>query len=121
MYRDPDATILNRAAPQIALILALERAVRPVGGASDQMTQYIETITATTEEIHASSQEVAASAQRASHGARHGAALVTSAATEAGELQRGAVDTAAAGDQTRNPGGQGERTAGTRGGGRPGT
>jgi len=112
MYRDSDATILNLAAPQIALILALERAVRPVVGASDQMTQYIETITATTEEIHASSQEVAASAQRASHGARHGAALVTSAATEAGELQRGAVDTAAAGDQTRDAGEQVERTAG---------
>jgi methyl-accepting chemotaxis protein len=112
MYRDSDATILNLAAPQIALILALERAVRPVVGASDQMTQYIETITATTEEIHASSQEVAASAQRASHGARHGAALVTSAATEAGELQRGAVDTAAAGDQTREAGEQVERTAG---------
>ena len=112
MYRDSDATILNLAAPQIALILALERAVRPVVGASDQMTSYIETITATTEEIHASSQEVAASAQRASHGARHGAALVTSAATEAGELQRGAVDTAAAGDQTRDAGEQVERTAG---------
>jgi methyl-accepting chemotaxis protein len=112
MYRDSDATILNLAAPQIALILALERAVRPVVGASDQMTQYIETITATTEEIHASSQEVAASAQRASHGARHGAALVISAATEAGELQRGAVDTAAAGDQTREAGEQVERTAG---------
>jgi methyl-accepting chemotaxis protein len=112
MYRDSDATILNLAAPQIALILALERAVRPVVGASDQMTSYIDTITATTEEIHASSQEVAASAQRASHGARHGAALVTSAATEAGELQRGAVDTAAAGDQTREAGEQVERTAG---------
>jgi methyl-accepting chemotaxis protein/putative methionine-R-sulfoxide reductase with GAF domain len=112
MYRDSDATILNLAAPQIALILALERAVRPVVGASDQMTSYIETITATTEEIHASSQEVAASAQRASHGARHGAALVTSAAAEAGELQRGAVDTAAAGDQTREAGEQVERTAG---------
>jgi len=112
MYRDSDATILNLAAPQIALILALERAVRPVVGASDQMTQYIETITATTEEIHASSQEVAASAQRASHGARHGAALVTNAAIEAGELQRGAVDVAAAGDQTREAGEQVERTAG---------
>ncbi|HEY6223192.1 MAG TPA: GAF domain-containing protein, partial [Gemmatimonadales bacterium] len=30
MYRDSDATILSLAAPQIALILALERAVRPV-------------------------------------------------------------------------------------------
>ncbi len=112
MYRDSDAAILNLAAPQIALILALERALRPVVGASDQMTQYVETITATTEEIHASSQEVAASAQRASQGARHGAALVTNAAAEAAELQRGAVDVAAAGDQTRDAGEQVERTAG---------
>jgi methyl-accepting chemotaxis protein len=112
MYRDSDASILNMAAPQIALILALERAVRPVVGASDQMSQYVETMTATTEEIHASSQEVAASAQRASHGARAASALVSTAAAEAGEVQRGAVDVAAAGDQTREAGEQVERTAG---------
>jgi methyl-accepting chemotaxis protein len=112
MYRETDAEILSLAAPQIALILALERAVRPVVGASDQTTQYIQTITATTQEIHASSQEVAASAQRASQEARRATELVAAAAEEAGELEHGAADLAAAGDQTREAGDQVERTAG---------
>lgn len=112
MYRETDAEILSLAAPQIALMLALERAIRPVVGASDQTTQYVQTITATTEEIHASSQEVAASAHRASEGARQATGLVGAAATESGELQRGAMDVAAAGDQTREAGEQMERTAG---------
>jgi methyl-accepting chemotaxis protein len=112
MYRETDAEILSLAAPQIALILALERAVRPVVGASDQTTQYIQTITATTQEIHASSQEVAASAQRASQEARRATELVAAAAEEAGELEHGAADLAAAGDQTREVGDQVERTAG---------
>jgi len=111
MYRNSDADILSLAAPQIALMLALERAIRPVVGASDQMTQYVQTITATTQEIHASSQEVAASAQRASEGARQAARLVGTATTDAAELQRGAVDVAAAGDQTREAGDQMEKTA----------
>lgn len=111
MYRETDAEILSVAAPQIALMLALERAIRPVVGASDQAAQYVQTMTATTEEIHASSQEVAASAQRASQGARQATGLVAAAATESGELQRGAVDVAAAGDQTREAGEQVERTA----------
>ncbi len=112
MYRDSDAEILSLAAPQIALILALERSIQPVVGASDQTTQYVQTMTATTQEIHASSQEVAASAQRASQGARQATGLVAAAATESGELQRGAVEVAAAGDQTREAGEQVERTAG---------
>jgi len=112
MYRDTDAEILSLAAPQIALMLALERAIRPVVGASDQTTQYVQTITATTQEIHASSQEVAASAQRASQGARQATGLVGAAATESGEVQRGAVEVASAGDQTREAGEQMERTAG---------
>ena len=112
MYRETDADILSLAAPQIALMLALERAIQPVVGASDQASQYVQTITATTQEIHASSQEVAASAQRASQGARQANALLGVATTETGELQRGAVDVAAAGDQTREAGEQVERTAG---------
>ncbi|MGH7538145.1 MAG: methyl-accepting chemotaxis protein [Gemmatimonadales bacterium] len=112
MYRDSDAEILNLAAPQIALTLALERAIQPVVGASDQTTQYVQTITATTQQIHASSQEVAAAAQRASDGARQATGLVGSAASEAAELQRGAADLAAAGDQTREAGEQVETTAG---------
>jgi methyl-accepting chemotaxis protein len=112
MYRDSDAEILNLAAPQIALILALERALRPVVGASDQTTQYVQTITATTQEIHASSQEVAASAQRASQEARRATDLLAAAAEEAGELQHGASDLTTAGDQTREAGDQMERTAG---------
>jgi methyl-accepting chemotaxis protein len=111
MYRNSDADILNLAAPHIALMLALERAIRPVVGASDQTTQYVQTITATTQEIHASSQEVAASAQRASEGARQATRLVGTATTEARELQRGAVDVAAAGDETREAGDQMEKTA----------
>jgi methyl-accepting chemotaxis protein/putative methionine-R-sulfoxide reductase with GAF domain len=112
MYRETDAEILNLAAPQIALILALERAVRPVVGASDQTTQYVQTITATTEQIHASSEEVAASARRASHEARRATEQVAACAEEAGELQHGAADLATAGDQTREAGDQVERTAG---------
>ena len=111
MYRNSDADILSLAAPHIALMLALERAIRPVVGASDQATQTVQTITATTQEIHASSQEVAASAQRASEGARQATRLLGSATTEAVELQRGAVDVAAAGDQTREAGDQMEKTA----------
>jgi len=111
MYRNSDADILSLAAPQIALMLALERAIRPVVGASDQTTQYVQTITATTQEIHASSQEVAAAAQRASEGARQATRRVATARTDAGELQRGAVDVAAAGDQTREAGDQMEKTA----------
>jgi methyl-accepting chemotaxis protein/putative methionine-R-sulfoxide reductase with GAF domain len=111
MYRESDGDILNLAAPQIALMLALEGAVRPVVGASDQTTQYVQTITATTQEIHASSQEVAASAQRASQEAHRATHLVAAAAEEAGELRIGATDLATAGDQTREAGDQVERTA----------
>jgi methyl-accepting chemotaxis protein/putative methionine-R-sulfoxide reductase with GAF domain len=111
MYRESDGDVLSLAAPQIALMLALELAVRPVVGASDQTTQYIQTITATTQEIHASSQEVAASAQRASQEARRATQLVAAAAEEAGELRNGAADLATAGDQTREAGDQVERTA----------
>jgi methyl-accepting chemotaxis protein/putative methionine-R-sulfoxide reductase with GAF domain len=112
MYRASDADILNLAAPQIALILALERAVRPVVDASDQMTQYVQTMTATTQEIHASSQEVAASAQRASQEARRATELVATAASDAAELQQGAIDVTAAGDQTREAGERVEHAAG---------
>jgi methyl-accepting chemotaxis protein/putative methionine-R-sulfoxide reductase with GAF domain len=111
MYRESDGDVLSLAAPQIALMLALELAVRPVVGASDQTTQYIQTITATTQEIHASSQEVAASAQRASQEARRATQLVAAAAEEAGELRNGAADLATAGDQTREAGDQVERAA----------
>jgi methyl-accepting chemotaxis protein len=111
MYRDSDADLLNLAAPQVALMLALERAVRPVVAAADQTAQYVETITATTEQIHASSQEVAASAQRASHGTRQATEVVRVAAADARELQRSATDVAASGDQTREASDQVEKTA----------
>src|SRR5207302_7733991 len=62
MYRDSDGDILNLLAPQLALMLALDAAVQPVAGASDQMTQYLQTLSATAEEIHASSEAVAAAA-----------------------------------------------------------
>jgi methyl-accepting chemotaxis protein len=111
MYRDSDGDLLNLLAPQLALMLALDGAVQPVVGASDQMTQYLQTLTATAEEIHASSQEVAAAAQRASHGAAEAAAVVTAAGREAEDLRRSAADVAAGGDQTRDAGAQMEKTA----------
>jgi methyl-accepting chemotaxis protein len=111
MYRESDGEMLSLLAPQLALMLALESAVQPVVGASDQMTQYLQTLTATAEEIHASSQEVAAAAQRASHGAAEAAAVVATAAREADELRRSAGEVATGGDQTRDAGAQMEKTA----------
>jgi len=112
MYRQSDADLLNLLAQQVALVLALDRAVQPVIGASDQASQYVQTLTATTQEIHASSQEVAAAAQRASHGAQQAAGLVGTAAGEAATLKRAAAQVEAAGDQTRAAGEQMEQTAG---------
>ncbi len=111
MYRDSDGDMLNLLAPQLALMLALDGAVRPVVGASDQMTQYLQTLTATAEEIHASSQEVAASAQRASHGAAQAAAVLATVTREAEEMRRSAGDVATGGDQTRDVGAQMEKSA----------
>ena len=86
MYRPSDGDLLELLAPQLALMVAIDGSLRPVTGASDQTTQYIQTLTATTEEIHASSQEVAASALRASHGAGQAATLVSAAAREAEQM-----------------------------------
>ncbi|HTR19979.1 MAG TPA: methyl-accepting chemotaxis protein [Gemmatimonadales bacterium] len=112
VYRQSDADLLNLLAQQVALVLALDRAVQPVIGASDQTSQYVQTLTATAQEIHASSQEVAASAQRASHGAQEAAGLVGTAAREAGTLERTAAQVEAAGDETKEAGQQMEQTAG---------
>ncbi len=111
LYRESDGEILNLLAPQLALMLALEGAVRPVVGASEQVAQYVQSLTATSEEIHASSQEVAASAQRASTGAAKAADLVTTVSREAAEFKRGADQAATAGDETREAGAQMEHTA----------
>jgi len=111
MYRPSDGELLELLAPQLALMVAIDGSLRPVTGASDQTTQYVQTLTATTEEIHASSEEVAASAQRASHGARQAATLVTTAAREAGQLKDSAAELATAGDRTRDAGSQMEKTA----------
>ena len=111
MYRDSDGELLELLAPQLALMVAIEGSLRPVTGASDQTTQYVQTLTATTEEIHASSQEVAASAQRASEGANQAATLVTTAAREAEQLKESAGELATAGDRTRDAGSQMEKTA----------
>jgi len=98
-------------APQLALMLALDGAVRPVIGASDQMTQYLQTLTTTAQAIHASSQEVAAAAQRASQGAAQATGVVANVTKEAHELRRSAGDVATGGDQTREAGAQMETTA----------
>ncbi|HET8713939.1 MAG TPA: methyl-accepting chemotaxis protein [Gemmatimonadales bacterium] len=111
MYRESDGELLELLAPQLALMVAIDGSLRPVTGASDQTTQYVQTLTATTQEIHASSQEVAASAQRASHGAGQAATLVVTAAREAGHLKDSAAELAAAGDRTREAGSQMEKTA----------
>ena len=111
MYRASDGELLELLAPQLALMIAIEGSLRPVTGASDQTTQYVQTLTATTEEIHASSQEVAASAQRASEGAAQAATLVTAAAREAEQLKESAGELASAGDRTRDAGSQMEKTA----------
>jgi len=111
MYRQSDGELLELLAPQLALMVAIDGSLRPVTGASDQTTQYVQTLTATTEEIHASSEEVAASAQRASHGAGQAAALVSTAAREAAQLRDSAAELAAAGDRTREAGSQMEKTA----------
>ena len=106
MYRESDGELLSLLTPQLALMLALDGSVAPVGTASEKMTQYVETLTATAEEIHASSQEVAASAQRASKSAADAASLVATATEGADELRRGAADVAGAGEATRNAGAQ---------------
>jgi methyl-accepting chemotaxis protein len=111
MYRNSDGELLELLAPQLALMVAIEGSLRPVTGASDQTTQYVQTLTATTQEIHASSQEVAASAQRASEGAGQAATLVTAAAREAEQLKESAGELATAGDRTRDAGSQMEKTA----------
>jgi methyl-accepting chemotaxis protein len=111
MYRNSDGELLELLAPQLALMVAIEGSLRPVTGASDQTTQYVQTLTATTEEIHASSEEVAASAQRASEGAGQAATLVGAAAREAEQLKESAGELATAGDRTREAGSQMEKTA----------
>ena len=111
MYRQSDGDLLELLAPQLALMVAIDGSLRPVTGASDQTTQYVQTLTATAEQIHASSEEVAAAAQRASHGAGEAAKLVTTAAREAGQLKDSAAELAAAGDRTRDAGAQMEKTA----------
>jgi methyl-accepting chemotaxis protein len=111
MYRNSDGELLELLAPQLALMIAIEGSLRPVTGASDQTTQYVQTLTATAEEIHASSQEVAASAQRASDGAAQAATLVTTTAAEAQQLKESADELATAGDRTRDAGSQMEKTA----------
>jgi methyl-accepting chemotaxis protein len=111
MYRTSDGELLELLAPQLALMVAIEGSLRPVTGASDQTTQYVQTLTATTQEIHASSEEVAASAQRATEGAGEAATLVTAAAREAEQLKESAGELATAGDRTREAGAQMEKTA----------
>ena len=111
MYRQSDGDLLELLAPQLALMVAIDGSLRPVTGASDQTTQYVQTLTATTEEIHASSEEVAASARRASHGAGQAASLVSTAAREAEQLKQSAAQLATAGDRTREAGSQMEQTA----------
>jgi methyl-accepting chemotaxis protein len=111
MYRESDGDLLNLVAPQLALMLALETSVQPALGASDQATQYVQTLTSTTREIHASTEEVAASAERASRGAAEAASLVATAMREADQLKRSAEELAHAGDENRDAGDQMQATS----------
>src|SRR5262245_11073857 len=110
LYRQSDGELLGLLAPQLALMVAIDGSLRPVTGASDQTTQYVQPLRAATEEIHASSQEVTASARRASQGAGLATTLVNTAAREAEVLQNSAAELAAAGDRTREAGAQMEKT-----------
>jgi methyl-accepting chemotaxis protein len=111
-YRESDGALLELLAPQLALVLAIHGTITPVVGAADQVTQYVQNLTATAQQIHASSEEVTAAAQRASQGATEAAALVDASASRSAELKRNADDGAAAGDQTREAGVQMEATIG---------
>ena len=112
MYRASDGQLLELVAPQLALMLAIQGTVAPVVGAADQVSQYVQTLTATAQEIHASSQEVAASAQRASKGATDAAGTVNASARRSTDLRRSADESAAAGDRTRDAGVHMEETLG---------
>jgi methyl-accepting chemotaxis protein len=112
MYRESDSAVLDLVAPQLALMLAIDASVTPVVGAADQVTQYVQTLTATAQEIHASSEEVTAAAQRASAGASEAASLVNTSASRSGALRRNADDAAGAGDETRDAGARMEETIG---------
>ncbi|HYK81637.1 MAG TPA: methyl-accepting chemotaxis protein [Gemmatimonadales bacterium] len=112
IYRDTDGDILALLAPQLALMLAIDRSVQPVVGASDRTSAYIDTLTTATEEIQASSEEVAAAARRANQGAAQAAGLVGALERQSAELTHHAAEVAAAGDETRDAGAQMEqRTA----------
>src|SRR3989475_2073587 len=50
MYRQSDGELLELLAPQLALLVAIDGSLRPVTGASDQTTQYVQTLTATAEQ-----------------------------------------------------------------------
>ena len=111
MYRTSDAELLSLLAQQVALMLAIDRAVQPAIGASDQTTQYVHTLTSAAEEIHATSEIVAGAAQRASHGAQQAVGLVGAAAGSASTLERTAAQVEAAGNETRESGQQMEQAA----------
>jgi len=112
MYRDADGEMLALLAPQLALMLAVERSVQPVVNASERTTAYIKSFTATMKQIQASSQQVSAAAHRASDGAAEATRLVGTAAGESAALQHTAAEVAAAGEATRAAGAQMEQTAG---------
>ncbi len=111
MYRTSDAELLSLLAQQVALMLAIDRAVQPAIGASDQTSQYVHTLTSAAEEIQATSEIVAGAAQRASHGAQQAVGLVGAAAGSASTLERTAAQVEAAGNETRESGLQMEQAA----------
>lgn len=100
MYRPVDAVLLDSLAPNLALALRLHALVAPLVSSSEQTSQYVEHLTATSEEIHASSQEVTAATQRAETGALAASELVGRAETAMDALRSSAHDAAMAGDET---------------------
>jgi methyl-accepting chemotaxis protein/putative methionine-R-sulfoxide reductase with GAF domain len=113
MYRDVDALLLNSLAPSLALALRLHALVAPLLDSSEQTSQYVEQLTATSEEIHASSEEVTAATQRAETGAIAAVHLVDRAEQAMLDLRSSAHDAAAAGEETHRAAQQMEATAQT--------
>jgi len=111
MYREVDAVLLGSLAPSLALSLRLHALVAPLLDSSEQTSQYVEHLTATSQQIHASSQEVTAATQRAESGAVAAAQLVDRAEQAMLGLRSSAHDAAAAGEETHRAAQQMEGTA----------
>ncbi len=104
MYREYDAALLEAVAPQLALSLSLDGLIRPVLGASEQLTQHVESITATTQELHAAAQESAETARRMAATVRALSETLSAGVDDARRAQESSNTTVAEGRRTREQG-----------------